>query len=78
MYNKKIITCVTMENPLEDSLFYNDAGADAIAFFDSSATRATLEENISVIKEITASIDIPLIACGGVRRCKEAPLCWCI
>ncbi len=71
MYNKKIITCVTMENPLEDSLFYNDAGADAIAFFDSSATRATLEENISVIKEITASIDIPLIACGGVRKLED-------
>lgn len=68
---KKIITCVTMENPLEDSLFYNDAGADAIAFFDSTATREGLEENVAVIKEITAMIDIPLIACGGVRKLED-------
>ncbi len=68
---KKIITCVTMENPLEDSLFYNDAGADAIAFFDSTATREGLEDNVAVIKEITAMIDIPLIACGGVRKLED-------
>ena len=67
----KIIPCVTMENPVAEAKFYNDAGADEIAFFDSTATRESIDRNIPIIKEITTEIDIPLIACGGVRRLED-------
>ena len=68
---KKIIPCVTMENPVEEARFYNDSGADEVAFFDSTASRESLDKNIPIIKEITRNIDIPLIACGGVRRLED-------
>ena len=68
---KKIIPCVTMENPVAEAKFYNDAGADEVAFFDANATRESIDKNIPIIKEITSEIDIPLIACGGVRRLED-------
>ena len=60
-----------MENPVEEARFYNDSGADEVAFFDSTASRESLDKNIPIIKEITRNIDIPLIACGGVRRLED-------
>ena len=68
---KKIIPCLSMESPLADALFYNDAGADEIAFFDSSCKREDIEKNVALIKEITRQVDVPLIACGGVRRLED-------
>lgn len=68
---KKIIPCLSMENPVEEAQFYNDAGADDIAFFDSSCAREDIEKNIAIIKEITSQVDVPLIACGGVRRLED-------
>ena len=67
----KIIPCVTLDNPVEEAKFYNDTGADAVAFFDSKASREGLEKNIPVIKEIAREVDIPIIACGGVRRLED-------
>ncbi|MCM1272102.1 MAG: bifunctional phosphoribosyl-AMP cyclohydrolase/phosphoribosyl-ATP diphosphatase HisIE [Clostridium sp.] len=68
---KKIVPCISLENPIEDALFFNDAGADEIAFFDSSCDREDIDKNIAIIKEITRQIDVPLIACGGVRRLED-------
>lgn len=68
---KKIIPCLNLKNPVEMAKYYNDAGADEIAFFDSKATKEGREANISVIKEICSAVDIPLIACGGVRRLED-------
>lgn len=68
---KKIVPCISLENPIEDALFFNDAGADEIAFFDSSCEREDIDKNIAIIKEITRQIDVPLIACGGVRRLED-------
>lgn len=68
---KKIIPCLSLDNPIEEALFYNDAGADEIAFFDSSCAREDIDKNIATIKEITRQLDIPLIACGGVRRLED-------
>lgn len=68
---KKIIPCLSMENPIEEALFYNDAGADEIAFFDSSCASEDIDKNIAIIKEITRQTDVPLIACGGVRRLED-------
>lgn len=69
--NRMIIPCVTKENPVEEARFYNDTGADAVAFFDSQASREGLEKNIPVLKEISRAVDIPVIACGGVRRLED-------
>lgn len=71
MSYKKIVPCISLENPIEDALFFNDAGADEIAFFDSSCAREDIDKNIATIKEITRQIDVPLIACGGVRRLED-------
>ena len=68
---KKIIPCLSLDNPIDEALFYNDAGADEIAFFDSSCKREDIDKNIATIKEITRQVDIPLIACGGVRRLED-------
>ena len=71
MENRLIIPCVTKEDPVTEAKFYNDTGADAVAFFDSEASREGLEKNIPVIREIARAIDIPIIACGGVRRLED-------
>lgn len=63
----KVIPCLDLDNPVEAALYYNDSGADAIAYFDSKATKEGREPNIAQIREITRQVDIPLLACGGVR-----------
>ncbi|MBR3537759.1 MAG: nitronate monooxygenase, partial [Eubacterium sp.] len=71
MENRLIIPCVTKDDPVAEAKFYNDTGADAVAFFDSEASREGLEKNIPIIKEISRVVDIPIIACGGVRRLED-------
>lgn len=71
MEYKKIIPCLSLENPIEDAVYYNDAGADEIAFFDSTCTGENIDQNIITIREITKQVDIPLIACGGVRKLED-------
>lgn len=71
MEYKKIIPCLSLDNALEEAVFYNDAGADEIAFFDSTCTQENKDRNIELIREITRQIDIPLIACGGVRKLED-------
>lgn len=71
MEYKKIIPCLSMDNPIEEALYYNDAGADEIAFFDSTCSRDDIDKNIAIIKEITRQVDVPLIACGGVKRLED-------
>ena len=62
MEYRKIIPCVTMEDPVAEARFYNDSGADEVAFFDSTASRESLDKNIPIIKEITRNIDMTLEA----------------
>jgi phosphoribosyl-ATP pyrophosphohydrolase/phosphoribosyl-AMP cyclohydrolase len=68
---KKIIPCLDLTCPIDMARYYNDAGADEIAFFDSKATKEGREADIATIKEICRIVDIPLIACGGVRRLED-------
>lgn len=67
----KVIPCLDLENPVKAALYYNDSGADAIAYFDSKATKEGREPNIAQIREITRQVDIPLLACGGVRTLED-------
>lgn len=71
MEYKKIMPCLSLENPVDEAVYYNDSGADAIAFFDSTCLSENIEINIATIREITKQIDIPLIVCGGVRRLED-------
>ena len=66
----KVIPCLDLENPVEAACYYNDSGADEIAYLDSKATKEGREPNIKQIKEITRNVDIPLLVCGGIR-CME-------
>ena len=45
--------------------------ADEIAYFDSKATKDGREPNVAIIRQICDSVDIPLIACGGVRELED-------
>lgn len=67
----KIIPCIDIHNPLATAKYYNDAGADEIAYFDSNAIKEGRDANIELIKEISRAIDIPIIACGGVRKLED-------
>ena len=71
MICKKIIPCLDLNNAVEMAKYYNDAGADEIAYFDSKATREGREPNVAIIRQICDSVDIPLIACGGVRELED-------
>ncbi len=68
MICKKIIPCLDLNNAVTMAKYYNDAGADEIAYFDSKATKEGREPNVAIIRQICDSVDIPLIACGGVRE----------
>ena len=68
MIYKKIIPCLDLSNAVEMAKYYNDTGADEIAYFDSKATKEGRNPNVAVIRQICDSVDIPLIACGGVRN----------
>lgn len=68
----KIIPCLDLEDPIASARYYNDSGADEIAYFDSKATKEGREPNIRQIREITRIVDIPLLACGGVRDVEDA------
>lgn len=67
----KIIPCIDLDNPVATAKYYSDAGADEIAYFDSKATDESREASIETIKAISRAVDIPLIACGGVRRLED-------
>ena len=62
MICKKIIPCLDLNNAVEMAKYYNDAGADEIAYFDSKATKDGREPNVAIIRQICDSVDIPLIA----------------
>ena len=67
MNNVKVIPCLDLNDPVGMAKYYNDAGADEVAFFDSKATKEGREADISTIRDICKNIDIPLLACGGIK-----------
>ena len=67
----KIIPRLSLEKPVEMAKYYNDCGADEVAFFDSSASREGREPNIQLIKDISREIDIPLLVCGGIKNLED-------
>lgn len=67
----KVIPCLDLEKPLEAAKYYNDNGADEIAYFDSKATKEGRETNIEMIREIARVIDIPLLVCGGIKKLED-------
>ncbi|MDD5949889.1 MAG: bifunctional phosphoribosyl-AMP cyclohydrolase/phosphoribosyl-ATP diphosphatase HisIE [Lachnospiraceae bacterium] len=68
----KIIPKLSLENPIEMAEYYNDCGADEIAYFDSTATKEGREPDIQLIKDITRKIDVPLLVCGGIHNLEDA------
>ena len=71
MEYQKIIPCLDLSFPFEHAKYYNDAGADEIALFDSKATKEGREVNFELIKEITRNVDIPLLVCGGLKNLED-------
>ncbi len=68
----KIIPKLSLNNPIDMATYYNDCGADEVAYFDSSASREGREPDIALIKKIKSKVDIPLIYCGGIKKLEDA------
>lgn len=67
----KIIPRINNSNPIESAKLLSDCGADEIAYFDTTASKEGREANIETIKEISRIVDVPIVACGGVRRFED-------
>lgn len=68
----KIIPNLSIENAVEEAICFNDAGADAVSLFDNNCkTEEDFERNLVTVKAINDSIDIPIYACGGVKRFED-------
>ena len=68
----KIIPKLRLDSPIEMAKYYNDCGADEIAYFDSAASKEGRELDVSIIKNITKEIDVPLLVCGGIKNLEDA------
>lgn len=87
MNSKKFLPCIYLYqkravNGLEDkrevsidpvalAVSYSDNKCDGIFVFDLSETDKEHDENIDIIKEICASVAVPVIGAGHVRRMED-------
>lgn len=59
-------------DPVENSLLYEQQGADEIVLLDISATPGRRTNNLEVIRAIRQTLSIPLTVGGGVRTTPDA------
>ena len=87
MDKKKIIPCLYLkdaqlydsfadekcisDDPLQYSIRCANAGADMLVIFDQSYDDASHEEALHIIRNITRSIDIPVIGAGNINRTED-------
>lgn len=50
---------------------YSNNGADCLLLFDLSTSDKEQDEAISLIKEISRVVDIPMISCGNIKRMED-------
>ncbi len=84
---KQIVPCIYLNNglavksrtdrkrlsddPVGIACDFANCGADAILIFDFSVNDAGHEKNLSIIKEISRNVDIPLYGAGNVKRLED-------
>ncbi|RDU23033.1 bifunctional phosphoribosyl-AMP cyclohydrolase/phosphoribosyl-ATP diphosphatase HisIE [Anaerosacchariphilus polymeriproducens] len=59
------------ENPIELAHNYSDNGADEILIFNLSNTDTAHEQTISIIKQITQIVDIPVLSGGHINKMED-------
>ncbi len=59
-------------DPVENSLIYEEQGADEIVLLDISATPEGRANNLEVVRGIREKLSIPLTVGGGVRALSDA------
>ncbi|MCR5486921.1 MAG: bifunctional phosphoribosyl-AMP cyclohydrolase/phosphoribosyl-ATP diphosphatase HisIE [Lachnospiraceae bacterium] len=59
------------DSPASVAAEYANCGADAILIFDFSVNDAGHEKNLSIIKEISRNVDIPIYGAGNVKRLED-------
>lgn len=59
------------ESAVDIALSYSNLGADAVVIFDLSSDDQSHEKNLSVIREISRKIDIPIYGAGNVKRTED-------
>mgnify|MGYP002731630402 FL=1 len=62
---------VVSDDPVELSLTYAAGGVDAILIFDQSDNDARHDEAIGIIREICASVGVPVYGAGHVNRLED-------
>ncbi len=67
----KIIAELSKERAVSDAVYYSNSGADEVAWMDLDADRENRETDIALLKEIVRAAEIPVIACGGVKRMED-------
>ncbi|MBN2567795.1 MAG: 1-(5-phosphoribosyl)-5-[(5-phosphoribosylamino)methylideneamino]imidazole-4-carboxamide isomerase [Deltaproteobacteria bacterium] len=61
----------TVESPADIAKYYEGRGLDAIVFTDISRDGMEMGINVESTKELAESVDIPIIASGGVAGMKD-------
>lgn len=56
---------------VELAKFYSDSGADELIIFDLSETDEEHEESLGLIREMSRTIDIPMMGGGNVKRVED-------
>ena len=64
-------TTVVDTNPVRLAKFFWENNADEILIFDMSSDDATHEEALDIMKEICASVEIPVCGAGNVHRMED-------
>jgi cyclase len=54
-------------DPVEVAIYYNNKGADEIAFLDITASYERREAMINVIEKTIAKVFIPVVVGGGIK-----------
>lgn len=87
MSYKKLIACIYIlngkavkgfesgklidENPIELAQKYSDNGADELLIFNLSNTDVAHEQTLSIIKQITQMVDLPVSSGGRIKRMED-------
>jgi len=58
-------------DPVENAVFYDEEGADELAFLDITATVEGRKTMVELVKKVSSAISIPLIVGGGIAELSD-------
>ena len=58
-------------DPVENAIFYENEGADELAFLDITATLEGRKTIVELVKKVSSAISIPLVVGGGIAELSD-------